>query len=229
MYGKMLARNDAPLRVPSSIAPTPELESKLIAPTESAPHGGRLDEPPAPSAPPVPSSSEAVEVVSAAPTVSADATTEVSKAKQPAVEGRSGSVALQKSAPATTSMTLGGRNSYGLKQLSYPRWTLSADGSLQRSSDAGKNWERITVQEGAVFRTLSALGPEIWVGGSAGLLYHSSDAGQHWIRITPATAAGTLAADIVSIEFTDPQHGKLVTSEGHTWTTSDTGQTWQEH
>ena len=79
-----------------------------------------------------------------------------------------------------------------------------------------------------LLRTVSALGPDVWVGGSAGLVFHSADAGQHWIRITPATAAGTLAADIVSIEFTDPRHGKLVTSEGRTWTTSDSGQTWQE-
>ena len=175
----------------------------------------------------IPSASQSVEVVAAAPAASADAA-EVSKAKRPAVDESGAAVGLQKNATANRSLTLTGRSAFQLNQLSFPRWTLAADGTLQRSFDSGKTWEGVAVAQGATFRAISAVGPEVWAGGRAGLLYHSTDAGQHWTRITPATADATLAADIARIEFTDPQHGKLVTADGQTWTTSDGGQTWQK-
>lgn len=108
-----------------------------------------------------------------------------------------------------------------------PRWTLSAGGALQRSLDSGKTWEKIPVASNVVFRALAANDSDIWVGGAAGALYHSSDAGQHWIRITPVADGKSLSADIVTVEFSDPRHGKLSTANRETWTTSDAGETWQ--
>lgn len=108
-----------------------------------------------------------------------------------------------------------------------PRWTLSAGGALQRSFDSGKTWQTIPVASNVVFRALAANDSEIWVGGAAGALYHSSDAGQHWTRITPVAAGKFLSADIVTVEFSDAQHGKLSTANRETWTTSDAGETWQ--
>ena len=75
------------------------------------------------------------------------------------------------------------------------------------------------------FRTVAAAGAEVWAGGSA--LYHSQDAGNHWTRVVPAGAGATLTGDIVSLEFPDPQHGKVSTSTAEVWTTADNGQTWQ--
>jgi Photosynthesis system II assembly factor YCF48/Putative zinc-finger len=108
-----------------------------------------------------------------------------------------------------------------------PRWTLSPDGALQRSFDSGKTWQTIPVASNVTFRALAANDSDIWVGGAAGALYHSSDAGQHWTRITPVAAGKFLSADIVTVEFSDAQHGKVITANRETWTTSDAGETWQ--
>jgi photosynthesis system II assembly factor YCF48-like protein len=108
------------------------------------------------------------------------------------------------------------------------RWTLSPEGVLERSFDAGKTWQIVTVADNAAFRAVSALGVEVWAGGAAGLLYHSSDAGQHWLLVKLSSKDRTLSADIASIQFTDPQHGKITTTTGEIWTTSDGGQTWQK-
>jgi hypothetical protein len=108
------------------------------------------------------------------------------------------------------------------------RWTISSDGQLQHSVDSGKTWQPVTVADGATFRALSANGPDLWVGGPAGLLYHSSDAGGHWTQIKPAANGATLIADIATIEFTDPLHGKLTTSTGEIWITADAGRSWRK-
>jgi len=108
-----------------------------------------------------------------------------------------------------------------------PRWTLSADGTLQRSLDSGRSWKTITVSNRTIFRALAANGLDIWVGGSGGALYHSSDAGEHWVRLQPVANGESLAADIIGVEFTDILHGKVTTSQ-ETWTTADCGQTWEK-
>jgi len=79
-----------------------------------------------------------------------------------------------------------------------------------------------------LFRAVAANGAEVWAGGSGGALYHSQDAGDHWTRIVPAAASATLTGDILSLEFPDPQHGKVSTSAAEIWITSDDGQTWQK-
>jgi hypothetical protein len=78
------------------------------------------------------------------------------------------------------------------------------------------------------FRAVAANGAEVWAGGSGGVLYHSQDAGDHWTRIVPAAAGSALTGDILSLEFPDPQHGKVSTSAAEIWITADDGQTWQK-
>jgi hypothetical protein len=108
------------------------------------------------------------------------------------------------------------------------RWTLSSDGALQRSLDSGKTWQTIPVANHVTFRALAANDSDIWVGGAAGALYHSFDAGQHWTQVKPVADGKPLGADIVSVEFTDAQNGKVSTSSHETWTTSDGGVTWHQ-
>ena len=79
-----------------------------------------------------------------------------------------------------------------------------------------------------VFRAVSAAGAEVWAGGVSGVLYHSNDGGESWARVVPAAAGVTLTGDILTIEFTDQQNGKLTTSHPETWTTADAGQSWQK-
>jgi len=110
-----------------------------------------------------------------------------------------------------------------------PRWTLSADGALQRSFDSGKTWQTIPVASNIAFRALAANDSDIWVGGAAGALYHSPDAGQHWVQVYPAVNGEHLTGDIVTVEFNDAKHGKVTTSDHETWTTSDAGVTWEKN
>ena len=79
-----------------------------------------------------------------------------------------------------------------------------------------------------VFRAVASNGPDVWAGASGGYLYHSTDAGAHWNRVAPSTAGVSLTGDIVSLEFVDLQHGRVVTSTPEIWTTSDGGQSWQK-
>lgn len=110
-----------------------------------------------------------------------------------------------------------------------PRWTLSAGGVLQHSFDSGKTWQSIPVASNVVFRALAANDSDIWVGGAAGALYHSSDAGQHWIQVKPVADGKPLTADITAVEFSDTQHGRLITANREIWITDDAGDTWQVH
>jgi hypothetical protein len=124
--------------------------------------------------------------------------------------------------------TVSGNYAKRSRAYSAPRWTLSADGVLQRSLDSGKTWQAIPVASGVVFRALAANDSDIWAGGAAGTLYHSSDAGQNWVRVEPVVEGQSLTSDVLTVEFGDTQHGKLTTSARETWITSDAGATWQK-
>jgi len=108
-----------------------------------------------------------------------------------------------------------------------PRWQLSAEGKLIRSGDLGKSWQTVQVADKVVFRALCVADREVWVGGGQGNLFYSSDAGQHWEQVKPSANGQILTADITTIEFKDPQHGKLTTANHQAWTTSDGGHAWQ--
>ena len=112
--------------------------------------------------------------------------------------------------------------------LPAPRWTLSAEGALERSYDSGRTWEKVPVSNGVTFRAFSVISGDLWVGGAQGVLYHSSDSAAHWTQVTPTLAGAALTADITRIEFNDHQHGKITTATGETWITADAGQTWQK-
>jgi hypothetical protein len=79
-----------------------------------------------------------------------------------------------------------------------------------------------------VFRAVAATGTDVWAGGSSGVLYHSVDAGDRWSRVAPVSGGILLTSDVVAVEFSDAQHGKIKTSTAEVWTTSDNGQTWQK-
>ena len=107
------------------------------------------------------------------------------------------------------------------------KWILSDEGQLQRSFDGGKNWEPVPVVERAKFTALSAAGLDIWVGGAAGVLYHSANNGLQWTLVKPTAEGVSLAEDIVSVDFTDLQHGVVTTNASQKWTTADGGSHWQ--
>lgn len=79
-----------------------------------------------------------------------------------------------------------------------------------------------------VFRAVAAIDPEVWAGGSGGMLYHSVDSGAHWTQVLPSEAGVVLTGDVVGVEFSNPQYGRIATSAGEVWTTTDAGQTWHK-
>lgn len=138
-------------------------------------------------------------------------------------EAMGGAMAMKKGMMAPAA------NEAFLPETLVPRWTLSSDGTLQRSLDSGRTWQTIPVSSQTIFRALSATGFDIWVGGAAGSLFHSSDAGQHWTQIHPVANGEALRDDIIGVEFReDALHGKLTSSIQETWITTDAGQTWQK-
>ena len=164
--------------------------------------------------------SASAEVADARPGKAKDAKDPRMKAPMAASSGIGGAVA-----PVTANRMTESRAELNRAVDLTPRWNLSSEGILQRSFD-GRTWQAVPVADNAIFRAVSAVGPEIWVGGNGGSLYHSSDSGQHWTQVKPAVNDSPLTADIVGIEFADAQHGKLTTSDHETWTTSDAGQSW---
>jgi photosystem II stability/assembly factor-like uncharacterized protein len=193
---------------------------------------------------PLPSTmSETVTVLGAAPVLETsqsseqkakdESTRNESQKETQAAAGASGTaMGEQKSDTLSSTMSqvvVGGYAKRSHSSHNAPRWTLSPDGVLQRSFDSGETWQAVPVANNVVFRALAANDSDIWLGGAAGALYHSSDAGQHWVQVNPVVDGQPLTADIVTVEFSDPLHGKLTTSNREIWSTTDAGNTWQRH
>ncbi|HKU27104.1 MAG TPA: hypothetical protein VJQ54_16635 [Candidatus Sulfotelmatobacter sp.] len=140
--------------------------------------------------------------------------------------------------------------------LSNLRWTVTS-GRLQRSFDGGGTWQEVNVNANpdtstsveltvarkaskasqkrdkqeppapVVFRVVTSNGFDVWAGGNNAALYHSYDAGSHWLRMVPTSGNATMSGDVLTLDFPQPHRGRVSTSTGETWTTSD-GQTWQK-
>lgn len=109
-----------------------------------------------------------------------------------------------------------------------PRWTLSADGQVQRTFD-GSSWQTVAIAPGVVFTAIAGMGREVWAGGSGGALFHSLDGGSTWMRVIPVQDMRVLKDDIVAISFTDRQHGTIHSAGAEFWHTSDAGEHWTVH
>jgi hypothetical protein len=127
-----------------------------------------------------------------------------------------------------TSLAATGAASNDTLRILPPRWTLTADGVLQRSLDGGITWQQIQVSHDRIFRAVAAAGRSIWLGGQKGVLFHSADAGQHWTQLKRTAKRPLPDSDIIGIEFEDDQHGKLTTASNESWTTSDAGHSWEK-
>jgi len=108
-------------------------------------------------------------------------------------------------------------------------WTISSDGKVQRSDDAGKTWVEVRLDDKVTFRVIQAMGSDVWAGGSGGALYHSSDAGATWKRVNLSSGGSPTTETIVVIVSStrDLQHITVRTVSGEQWTTEDGGLHWQ--
>jgi len=97
-----------------------------------------------------------------------------------------------------------------------------------KAKDAAEAKQSSASETPILFRAVAAIGNEVWAGGTAGRLYHSSDAGSHWVQVVASSGNVALSGDIVSLDFSDAQHGRVTTSNREVWLTSDAGQTWRK-
>ncbi len=179
---------------------------------------------PAPAAPPARAAEQMVATESSV--TSADSVeASLGKAKQAVQSNLPAENKVAKLEAPAAAVAMGGAQAV-FKKIT-PRWTLSADGTLQRSLDAGKTWKTIPVAADATLTAVAAMDSDIWVGGSHGSLYHSTDAGDHWTQVVPTTGGQRLTSNVIGIEFPDALHGKITTADQEIWTTSDGGQSWQ--
>jgi hypothetical protein len=105
---------------------------------------------------------------------------------------------------------------------------LAKESRVEGKKLADKSASMTAPATAPVFRAVAATGIDVWAGGSGGTLFHSVDAGNHWMQVVPSSAGATLTGDVVRLEFSDAQHGKVTTSTPEIWITSDDGQTWQK-
>src|SRR2546428_1433041 len=143
--------------------------------------------------------SASVEVADARPGKAKDAKDSRMKAPMAVSSGVGGAAA-----PVTANQMIESRAELNRAVNLTPRWNLSSEGILQRSFD-GRTWQAVPVADNAVFRAVSAVGPEIWVGGNGGSLYYSSDIGQHWTPGKPAGKDSPGTAENVGIGFPGDQ------------------------
>ena len=114
--------------------------------------------------------------------------------------------------------------SYDESLAAQATWRVS-EGSLQRSLDAGADWQTVLKPDRALL-CQAPLGKEIWAGGRGGLLLHSGDAGRTWTVVHPATQTQALTDDITAIAVTKPGAVSVTTAVGEVWSTADNGATW---
>jgi Putative zinc-finger len=106
----------------------------------------------------------------------------------------------------------------------HPGWRIAPGGELEHLTSAG--WTQASPEQKRVFRAVAVIGSQVWAGGDGGALFHSSDEGRHWNQASLATGEGAETAAIISIRFSDAQHGVVLTQGGTTYSTSDGGTTW---
>jgi hypothetical protein len=219
---------------PAVTATSSESNQELSAPAANSPdevsrnarpsaHRAVQQHPPQQSQ--TPTDSSAMVAMNHAPLIVPGNGTEIVKAKDPVAQATTVNQVPSPNIPLQTSPSMMLRAS--------PKWAITPAGTLQRSFDGGKSWEKIsptgsTSNEGPVFHAVAGTGSEVWVGGAAGLLYHSGDSGNHWDSVRPSDGGVGLTGDIISIDFSDPQHGRISTSNAELWITSDSAQTWHK-
>jgi len=197
------------------------------------------------------SSSQAVEVTSAAPliqTMNGDRSTNFDQNEvRNAPNGGNDLTSTQKTAPGPSS-SVGGKDQTqsaaslksGLMSSGQPNaaanrlakaviptvhWRISADGHVERALP-GSAWTRILADQPVAFRVVATIGSNVWAGGNGGALFHSADQGESWSKVALSVNGKPERSAVVSIHFDNTVEGSVSTDSGATWITSDGGQTW---
>jgi len=143
-------------------------------------------------------------------------------AKSPPAAAPTHNAFVEGEGQGTSGLLAGARPQPAMHSVSAPhfQWRVTADGHLERATAPG-SWTRVLIDQPATFHVVSVVANNVWAGGSDGALFHSSDGGQNWSK-QPLAETGA----IVSIRFSDAEHGAVTTDGGSQWSTSDGGATW---
>lgn len=111
-------------------------------------------------------------------------------------------------------------------------WKIEEDGTLLKSRDA-KTWMPVPLEGRAKLYTLSASGPDIWVGGAEGALFHSPDDGMHWTQVRVQDGNGARLTDAITSISIKTSAGnekpmELVINLRSIWSSVDGGRTWRQ-
>ena len=104
------------------------------------------------------------------------------------------------------------------------RFRLLPGGEVQRSADGGATWR--TEITGATETLTAGASPSpsvCWLIGPSGAVFLSTD-GRSWRRL-----AFPEAEDLRAVTATDSENATVTTVGGHTFVTTDAGQTWSRN
>jgi photosystem II stability/assembly factor-like uncharacterized protein len=110
-------------------------------------------------------------------------------------------------------------------------------GQILLSND-GKTWKQSHVETRTTFTAVTAIDANVWAVGHEGVIAHSADGGEHWeiqrsdpikadAETNEATRDPQQGAPLLSVLFTDAQHGFVVGAYSLALRTGDGGAHWQ--
>jgi len=104
-------------------------------------------------------------------------------------------------------------------------WKLQPAGTVQLTTDGGKDWK--TLETGASEGLTAGSAPSskvCWIAGKAGALVLTEDRGKHWTKISTP-----IAGDLGGVHAADAKHASIWDASRHTsYETSDGGSTWKQ-
>jgi len=160
---------------------------------------------------------------------------EAAAAPAEATRSKMATAELQKAVPpaAAGMMALRAPQGVAVSPDGNVLWRFGAKGLIEKSTDAGKTWNRqpspVTVD------LLSGSAPSekvCWAIGVSGIVLRTLD-GENWEKLGSPTAdkvGETISASVSlrSITARDSLHATITTADGQTFVTTDGGKTWRE-
>jgi hypothetical protein len=156
------------------------------------------------------------------PSVSQSVTVETEAAP---MNGRIESLMLKQGASNQLAESAGSLNGLILTPDNRVFWKLQPAGTVQLTTDGGKDWK--SLETGANEDLTTGFAPSsnvCWIAGRSGTLLLTKDRGTHWSRInTP------IAGDLGGVHAADAKHASIWDVTRHTsYETSDGGSTWKQ-
>jgi hypothetical protein len=104
-------------------------------------------------------------------------------------------------------------------------WKLQSPGTVQLTTDGGKDWKSLETGANADLTTGFAPSSSVcWIAGKSGTLVLTKDRGRHWTRLSTP-----IPGDLGGVHAADAKHASIWDAARHTsYETSDGGATWKQ-